>query len=474
MLIARDKEKLILQDSLKNEYSQFIAVYGRRRIGKTFLIRESFNYQFTFEHSGLANGSLKEELEAFCNSLKDAGMKDVKTPSNWLEAFELLKDLIRSSKERKKVIFIDELSWMDTRKCDLMIALEGFWNGWASARKDIVLVICASATSWMLKKVIHNKGGLYNRLNYRIGLKPFNLNDCENFLQSKSIVMNRKEILEAYMIFGGIPYYWNFIKKGQSLSQNIDDMFFSEDAPLKDEFNYLYASIFRQPKDYISIITALGKKKIGMTREELVEATKIPNSGSFSTKLEELESCGFIRRYNSFGKQSKNALFQLIDNFTLFYFKFMTSKNYDTHFWTHQINTPAKNSWCGLAFERVCLEHVAQIKKKLGISGVYTEVFSWSCKEDLDTGLFGSQIDLLIVRKDQVINLCEMKFSDSEYTINKKTDEQLRNKISDLITATKTKFSVHLTLVAPYGLKMNLYSGNVQSVVNADALFERV
>lgn len=471
MLIGRKKEINLLHEIQNDDSSHFLAIYGRRRVGKTFLIREAFDYRFAFQHAGLSEGGMKGQIFAFVSSLKDAGYELKKQPKNWLEAFEYLKDLIRKSSEKKKIIFIDELSWMDTPKCDLMVALENFWNGFASARKDIVLIVCASATSWMLSKVVHNKGGLYNRLTEQIHLRTFCLGECEEYVKNSGLAFNRNQILQYYMIFGGVPYYWGFLKKGLSLSQNIDRILFEKDAPLRDEFKYLYASVFKKPENYVKIIEALGTKKVGMTREEIINAAKISNSGDLTTKLEELESCGFIRKYYAFGMKKKNAIYQLMDCFTLFYFKFLKSQPTDEHFWTNQINTPLVNTWMGLAFERVCMEHIEQIKVKLGISGVLTEVNSWYCKADLDNGVFGSQIDMLIVRKDQVINLCEMKYSQSEYTITEKVDRNIRNKISDLITISGTKYAIYPTIITTYGLVENSYSQEVQSVVTMDDLF---
>ena len=391
MFIGRKKELQLLHEIQNDDSSHFLAIYGRRRVGKTFLIREAFDYRFAFQHAGLSDSGMKGQIFAFVSSLKDAGYEVKKQPKNWLEAFEYLKDLIRKSSEKKKIIFIDELSWMDTPKCDLMVALENFWNGFASARKDIVLIVCASATSWMLSKVVHNKGGLYNRLTEQIHLRTFCLGECEEYVKNSGLAFNRNQILQYYMIFGGVPYYWGFLKKGLSLSQNIDRILFEKDAPLRDEFKYLYASVFKKPENYVKIIEALGTKKVGMTREEIINAAKISNSGDLTTKLEELESCGFIRKYYAFGMKKKNAIYQLMDCFTLFYFKFLKSQPTDEHFWTNQINTPLVNTWMGLAFERVCMEHIEQIKVKLGISGVLTEVNSWYCKADLDNGVFGSR-----------------------------------------------------------------------------------
>ena len=472
MIIGRDKEISILKSALIDERSHFIAVYGRRRIGKTFLVREAYNYRFTFQHAGLSEGGLKEQLFEFESSIKDAGGNPHYNRKNWLEAFEDLKDLIRASSEKKKVIFLDELSWMDTQNSDLKIALENFWNGWASGRKDIVLIVCASATSWLLSNIVHSKGGLYNRLTEQIALFPFSLAECEQYIKQSGLTFSREQILQYYMVFGGVPFYWTFLEKGKSITQNIDSILFEKAAPLKDEFKYLFASIFKRPEHYIKIVRSLGKKKAGMTREEIIETSNLSNSGDLTDRLEELESCGFIRKYNAYGMKKKNAVYQLIDNFTLFFYRFMENGVTDEHFWTDQVNTPLVNTWYGLAFERVCLEHIMQIKKSLGISGIMTDTCSWYCRSNPDLGIQGSQIDLLIVRKDQVINLCEMKYSNTEYTINKKDDSDIRRKISDLQVGTKTKYAIFPTLITTYGLVDNSYSGGIQSVITMDDLFK--
>ncbi len=471
MLIARTEEQKILKAAYADKRSHFIAIYGRRRVGKTFLVRETLGEVFSFSHAGLAIGTTKQQLASFYSSLKEYGLKDYQEPCNWIEAFDLLKLLIKESTTNRKVIFIDELSWMDTKRSDMLVALENFWNGWASARTDIVLIVCASATSWMLNKIVHNKGGLYNRLTDQIALEPFSLHDTEEFLKAKGFIMNRYDILELYMILGGIPFYLEHLKKDKSLAQNIDNLFFAKHAFLKDEFTYLYASLFRNPEDYIKIVTALGTKKIGMSRDELAQVAKVKNSGAFSQKLKELESCGFIRCYNEYGKINRDATIQLIDNFTLFYFKFLEKKPTDEHFWTNNIATPARVAWSGLAFESVCLQHLSQILKALGISGVSSDASAWHCKADANKGLNGSQIDLVISRKDRVINLCEMKYSITEFAVTKSYDENLRNKYSDFLIASKTRNSVHLTLVTTYGLKQNTYSGRFQAVVTSDDLF---
>lgn len=478
-MIGRKEEKDYLLSLLEEDESQFVAVFGRRRVGKTYLIRETFSHSFTFQHTGLSNNDIEPrkrkeaQLNKFGESLKEAGYTGDANFQSWNEAFNALKEVIKQSKEKKKVIFIDELSWMDTKDSGLISALESFWNGWVTARpeKDVVLIICASATYWMIENIVNSKGGLHNRLTGQIYLKPFTLHECEEYLLSRKILLNRHQILQCYMIMGGIPYYWSLLKKGKSLSQNIDDLFFKEGAVLSNEFENIYAALFNKPDQYLKIVEALSSVNRGITRDEICKLTGIPSSGELTRKLTELEYCGFIRKYVPFGYKNNGILYQLVDNYTLFYFQFLKNNVYNEGFWKELSNTPRVRSWSGVAFERVCLEHIPQIKAALGIAGVYTEINSWQCKRDDEKGIMGSQIDLLIVRKDQVINVCEMKYSESEYLVDAKFDRDQRRRISDFIKKTGTKSALHSTLITTYSVVPNAYSEEIQSVITADELF---
>lgn len=472
MLIGREEEKRELLRTLESDSSEFVAVYGRRRVGKTYLIRETFDYSFTFQHTGMANTATKVQLSNFRNSLLEQGAVKVPQLRNWLEAFAALRTLLSSSTDKRKLVFIDELPWMDSPKSDFLSALESFWNGWATSRRDIVLIVCGSATSWIVEKIINNHGGLHNRLTRRIKLNQFSLAECYEYTKSKHLAFNHFQVLETYMIIGGIPFYWNFIEKGLSVAQNIDRMFFAESGALRDEFDMLYASLFRNPDGYIKVVTALGQKKVGMSRVEIISATGLTDNGTLTKILNELEWCGFIRRYNCMGKSVKDSVFQLMDNYTLFYFQFVkANKQQDEHFWTNSLNSPLYHAWSGLAFERVCLQHVYALKKALGISGVLSNVYSWRQKADEQKGIYGTQIDLLIDRNDQVVNLCEMKFSKFEYTISKEYEATLRKKSESFRIATNCRKAIHITMITTYGLIHNAYAGNIQKSIMLDDLF---
>lgn len=478
-MIGRIEEKHMLQSLLEEDESQFVAVFGRRRIGKTYLVRESFDYKFTFQHTGISNNSIsmssqkQAQLDKFAESLAEAGYKLKTKLSSWSEAFNCLKDVIIHSEDKKKVIFIDELSWMDTRNSGLISALESFWNGWVTARKekDVVLIVCASATYWMINNIVNAKGGLHNRLTGQIFLKPFTLRECEEYLASKRIVFSRHQILQCYMILGGVPYYWSLLTKGKSLPQNIDALFFKDNAPLRNEYDNLYRALFSKPNQYVKIIETLSSANKGITRDEIIQKSGIPGSGNLTQKLAELENCGFIRKYIPFGYKQRSSLYQLIDNFTLFYFKFLKNGPLDEHFWSNQSNSPKINAWSGIAFERVCLEHIPQIKSALGIAGVYTEVNAWQCEAAPDEGIYGSQIDLLIVRKDQIINLCEMKYSESDFIVDAAFDRKQKRKISDFQKKTGTKYAIHSTLVTTYDVEKTAYTANLQAIITSEHLF---
>jgi len=471
MLIGRDKEQQILLSLLESDKSEFVAVYGRRRVGKTFLIRETFNYKFSFQHTGIQNATMKEQLEEFKNSMIIAGARGIKAPKNWSQAFFMLGQYLSSLPEGKKILFIDELPWLDTPCSKFVSALDHFWNGWATTRKDIILIVCGSATSWIISKIVMNYGGLHNRLTRQINIEPFTLHECELYAEKRNLGLSRYNILEIYMILGGIPFYWDFLRKDLSWAQNIDSMFFQKSGEMRREFDALYASLFRQPQAYINVVSALGTKKAGMTRSEIINELGEDNGGTLTKILKELEECDFIHSFNTIGKKKKQTVYQLIDNFTLFYFKFMIGQPYGKDYWLQMMQKSAYNAWSGLAFERICMQHINQIKKALGISGIISNVYAWEYRAKNENEV-GAQIDMLIDRDDNVINLCEIKFSQDEYEITSSYDGDLRRKISVFQSKSGTKKGVSLVMITLYGLKKNQWASNIQKQITMNDLFE--
>ncbi len=470
-IVGRKNEQVTIGKYLNSSRSEFVAIYGRRRVGKTYLIRSTLNQQFTFQMTGIANVGLKQQLTNFHIAIKQYDETVHKPAENWLEAFQQLINYISKSKNtHKKVIFIDELPWFDTPGSGFVPALEHFWNNWASARNDIFLVTCGSAASWMLNKLINNKGGLHNRVTHRIKLNPFTLGECEELLQSKNMVLDRYQILQLYMVLGGIPFYWDEVQSGLSAMQNIENICFSENGLLRDEFNNLFASLFKKSEKHELIIKALAQKSVGLNREDIITKTKLPNAGSTTRLLDELEISGFIRKYVPFGRKKRNSIYQLTDQYSLFYMTFISgAKLMEQNNWQLMIDNPTWRAWSGYAFEQVCLYHISQIKKALGISGVLSEVSSWRGGSNENK----VQIDLVIDRRDQVINLCEMKFSISPFLIDKNYAINLQNKIGTFKNETMTKKSVFLTMVTTFGLKQNSYAtGFIQNDLTMDVLFD--
>jgi len=466
-IIGRIEEQDALQQYVNSEKPEFVVVYGRRRVGKTYLIKEFFSQSFTFYHTGLANAKKEEQLQNFNVSLNYYGKMPYPQSKSWMDTLRQLVHLLEHSKKRcKKVIFIDEMSWLDTPRSGFLTALEYFWNSWASSRPDILLIVCGSATSWMINKLLKNRGGLHNRVTRRMQINPFTLRECEEFFRHKKMVIEKRSIMESYMIFGGIPFYMDMMDRKFSLAQNVDKLCFSENGALKAEFSILYASLFKNDQNHVKVVKALGKKAKGMIREEIVALTGL-QGGGLTNVLEELEQCGFVRKYRSFEKKNKYPVYQLVDFFTLFYIHFIASQSNNGDFWTTMSDTAQYRAWSGYAFELACLMHEKQIKRKLGISGVLTNSASWRSL----TSSPGAQIDLLIDRNDRVINICEMKYAKNEFVIDKKYAESLRNKREVFVKETKTRKAVHLTMVTTYGVKKNDYYALFQSDVKLDDLF---
>ena len=470
MLIGRKIEAKRLKNALNSRRSEFVAVYGRRRVGKTFLIKETLGNRIVFFHSGLAHRDKTAQLAEFAKSLELYGMKSKRRIRNWSDAFFALQLGLASSRAARKVVFLDELPWMDTRKSDFVSALEHFWNGWCFMRNDIVLVICGSATSWIVSKIIKNHGGLHNRLTDQIRLNPFTLAECEKMSAMRGLGYSRQQILDGYMILGGVPYYWERLEKSRSLDQNVDGLFFGDAAPLFDEFEQLYASLFANPGGHLKVVEVLATKKVGMTRGEIVAASRLEDNGALTKVLAELVACGFVRLYRSPGKKVRMTVYQLIDNFTLFYYRFLANgSNASSGRWLARAASHERDVWNGLAFERVCLEHLPQIKKALGISGIDTEAYAWRCRGGEEGA--GAQIDLLISRADKAVNICEMKSSSSRYEISSLAHERILNRRKAYIDETKFTGSAFLTLVSPHGAKRNEYWNDFQSEVTLDDLF---
>ena len=486
VIIGRKQEQKELCRLYHSDEAEMVVVYGRRRVGKTYLVNQVFTQTgFAFKVTGLYKQKMPVQLKNFSLALQEYFHEEErKQPTSWMDAFALLKTCLNNTKTgTKRVLFFDEVPWMDTKGSRFLNAFEWFWNGWGCAQDDLLLVVCGSATNWIINKFFNQKGGLYNRANSKMYLRPFSLLETEQYLQKQGFEMERYDIAQIYMILGGIPYYLKQLEPGRPLADNIDNCFFKKNGKLWDEFDHLYETLFDQSELYLRIVEALATKRVGLTRNEVVTETKLPDNGKLSKALKDLVKCGFVRDYIYFGKKAKCKTYQLADFYTLFYLRFIKD-NYgqDEHFWTHMLDNPKKNAWQGYSFEQLVKDHIEQVKRALGIASVLTQQSSWFVtKRTLETSLEneetisneinGAQIDLLIDRRDRAINVCEAKFSGGEFVIDKDYSLKLRNKIMAFKAATKTPKALVMTMITTFGVKSNQYSGNVKQEVVLDDLF---
>ena len=475
-IIGRKHEIEELERLYHSDKPEFVAVYGRRRVGKTFLVKQALKGRITFLHTGVSpvdqegeKNRMKTQLESFYYSLLSHGLEGFNRPKSWMEAFYQLEQLIIQLDDGgRQVIFFDELPWMDTPRSGFLPAFEHFWNNWCSGRDNLMLVVCGSATSWILGNLSRSPGGLYGRLTDEIKLSPFTLKEVEDYFTHEGIELSRYDIVQSHMVFGGIPYYLSYFQKGLSFERNADRMLFGRNPRLKDEFNRLFKAIFVNAEDCKKIIRHLATRNYGYTREEIATATGLPFGGGLSDTLSALVESDFIMRYTPYGKGA-GEYYKLIDNFCLFWLKYVERNQEDSTFINDNFTSDIMKGWRGVAFEQVCWQHVLQIKRALEIGGVKASISTWNIRGDENKS--GAQIDLLIMRDDNIVNLCEMKFSSSTYSIDKEEEAKMLHRVEMLRETLTARQKVHLTLITTFGLSQGKHSGKVQKVITCDELF---
>ena len=470
-LIAREQECARLQKCLESDRSELVTIYGRRRVGKTYLVDEFFNQKYDFTCVGVHRGTKAVQLRNFAKQLKRAmGTKTMPKFADWMDAFDAMEDYLASLPEgRKKVVFIDEMPWMDSGKSDFVMALENFWNGWAARRRDIVMIATGSASSWMVEKIEENEGGLHARVTCRLHLKQFSLGETEEYLRSRGCRWDRYQMMQCYMVMGGVPYYLSLLDVKQSVAQNIDRLFFEEKAELKNEFDDLYNALFKYAERYISIVTMLYDNRKGLTREEINRLYAYPDD-NLTKIIRNLVQCDFVKETAQYNKGEKAILYRLTDFFTIFHLKFMKENlSGNETWWQDNMQSAQVLAWCGLAFERICEGHIRQMKRALGISGIATETSAW--RKAKDSAGKGAQIDLIIKRADRTIHLCEMKFSTNKFTISDAYEDDLRERQAVFEQTEKAREAVVHTFVTTYGVKDGMHRSIVHSEVTMDDLF---
>ncbi len=473
-VIGRTHAKEILQKKMKTPKSELLVVLGRRRVGKTFLIREYMSDDIVFHMTGIYKGRLSEHMERFSKVLSESmGLNSQLTPpKSWFEAFDQLRSYLDGNKsKKKKVVFLDELPWMATNRSRFLPAFTDFWNTYVDGRSDILLIVCGSAASWMINKILRNKGGLHNRVTGRIFLEPFTLRETKIFLKKKNIQASNMDIVRLYMAIGGIPFYLDQMEKGESVVQAIDRICFEKDAILRHEYDELLASLFDNSEKHTAVIEALNDFPKGIKRDEIIKLTGLSSGGGTTSILSELERSGFITSTVPYGKKAKDKLYRLKDYYMLFYLKYIkNTKPSNNRVWEKLSTTRSYDSWAGLAFENVCIDHIDEIKSALRIDGIISYEGAWHSTGNDE--MKGAQIDLLIDRADGVINLCEIKFVNSQYTITAKYADELRHKSASFRHFTKTRKALFITMITMHGLTQNKYSNElVQSSMKVDMFF---
>ncbi len=483
-IVGRQRELARIAELKASREPAFVAVYGRRRIGKTFLIRKGFKDSLALEMTGMRDGNLTEQLQNFTLALSKASQGRFPIdgqPKSWQVAFQQLVRWCETLPQNKKyVLFFDELPWLASPRSRFLQGLDYFWNSWGSRQSNLILIVCGSAASWIIRKLLNEKGGLHNRITHRFRLLQFDLAETREFLWSRHVRLSDYQIIELTMAFGGVPLYLEQAQPGESAAQIIDRTCFARDGLLRDEFNQLYAALFDTPERHLEIVKTLASKSSGLTRKEIALMTGQSPSGRLTEVIDELVESGFVQSTLPFGKSIKDTLFRLSDEYSMFYLQWIEKRRRDTTSgWQSIRGTPKWRAWSGAAFESVCMKHVVQIKNALGISGVSTHTASWryrpTNRPTNEDGNDGAQIDLLIDRADACINLCEMKFSETEFTIDKHYAGRLQARREIFRRVTKSKKSLFLTFVTTHGIKSNPYSLEVvDSSVTMDALFKHV
>ena len=470
-IIGREQEIKKLSAAVDRVRPEFIALYGRRRVGKTFLINQMFRNQFAFKMTGVIEGTLKDQFTAFVDAMNDYGFDVPEQPKDWMQAFIMLKNALKKKVNNGEqcIVFIDELPAMDAEGSNVAGAVGYFWNNWASQYDNFVFIICGSATSWMITNVIDSKGGLHDRITVEMPIHPFTLKETEQYLEYQHFLWNRQMVLQAYMIFGGIPYYLSLLDKEESLVQNVDRLFFSQDIQMRREFRRLFNTLYKNPEKYIDIIKALNKSRKGITREEIASELKCSNNGHLGKQLEDLVCCDLIRKNIVREKEikRKDAIYQLCDFFSLFYLTFIERAEVEQQYWSHHINTPEVNSWMGLTYERICMAHIQQIKHSLHLDTISTLSYSWRSK----TSTPAAQIDIIIERADKIVNICEVKYCQYEYNLDKDEYERINKRKNAFIQETGLRHTPWLTMITTEGVARGKYSEMIQTQVTLDDLF---
>lgn len=482
IIIGREYEQAKLAKALASKKAEFVAVYGRRRVGKTYLIRNVFLKKkcIFFQCTGIKDASQLIQIKEFTKEIARTFYKGLilQAQPNWMDVFEQLTHALESKTQSEKIVlFFDEFPWMASKKTKLLQALDYYWNRFWVSMPNLKIIICGSTASWIVKNILNNKGGLHNRTTLRLPIEPFSLKETHLFLKNQNVRYNDQQILELYMCLGGIPYYLSMVEKGLSAIQNINQMCFQKRGTLLDEFNNLFSALFTHAEIHRAIIEWIATKREGMSREE-IESKMATKGGRLTNRLQELEYAGFITSFTPWGHTKKGLYYKVIDEYTLFYLHWIAptaanriTQELDARYWEEISKTQAWKSWSGYAFEAVCYKHIDNIKRALQISDGTTFMTWRYISKNSPLDIAGAQIDLLFDRNDGVVNICEIKYRKVPYKIDREYAMNLKKKEETYKSITKTQKQIFLSIITPLGLVENAYSDDISSVATLDDLF---
>lgn len=460
-IVGRKKEQKVLDKIWRSNNAELVAIYGRRRVGKTFLVREFFCKQKRyFELTGMKETSVRQQLKNFTDAFSKT-FHPIDRPKNWRDAFSLLNKEFEKKPFQKHLIFFDELPWLAGKKSGFIQALDYFWNAYWSQIPHIKIILCGSAASWMLEHLINAKGGLHNRLTFYIQIEPFNLYETKEYLIAKKVRLSEKHLLDLYMVMGGIPHYLNYIDATKSAEQNIQNICFASSGFLLTEFRRLFASLFDAAEVNLSIIREIAKRREGISREELISKTGMSSGGTFNKRIDELQAAGFIQGYIPYHHKKKEQHFRVIDEYSAFYLTWIDpiiDKGFTQHnYWKSCFRKSQWATWAGYAFESLCLKHLPQILKSLDLESTPCVIGSWRFTPKKGSKDAGAQIDLLFDRHDNAVTLCEIKYSSTKYAIDKSYAKELIRKMDVFKERTGTNKQLFMAFITTMGVKKGLW-----------------
>lgn len=446
--VGRELELKKLRAIGEADEPSIVVVYGRRRVGKTELLEQAFRHRNILKFEGIEGLSEKDQYANAMRQLAKYVGEDLLTKvqiTSWSEFFDLVA---RYTKEGTWTIYLEELQWLANYESKLLSELKYAWDNQFRRNPKLLLILCGSAPSFMLEKVVHSKA-LYNRSQHEIHLQELSISETKLFLKNRS----DREIFNAYLSVGGIPEYLKWVDKESSVFQGLCTHAFTSGSFFSREFEKIFTSSLANNKHYREIIETLSRCKF-LSREELAEKLKLTSGGTLSILLTDLEKCGFISKYCPYNlSNSSNVIrYAIADNYLHFYFNFIRPiqskiENGDYNEVPQSaIKMDSYAKWLGFAFERWCRKYSRVIAKILGFSGVQYRSGAYFSRATNKKDP-GYQIDLVFDRADKVYTICEMKYLQSPAGI--KVIGDMERKLS--FFPNKGKNTIHKVLICNEG-----------------------